>query len=184
MTLTFFDVNGILCPYQRKTSPRHGELPKRIAAAEEPPGGNDDKEELNMLNMISYNNTPTTRRNVVGYWPFQDDFFRPFWDMSTGTMRTAVKETEQAYLLDAEMAGFEPNEIDVSLQDGRLTIAAEHKEGNENETAFGSRSVRRTFTVEGVDEEHITAQYRNGVLQVTLPKIKEDSPVSRKITVE
>ncbi|MDR0928350.1 MAG: Hsp20/alpha crystallin family protein [Oscillospiraceae bacterium] len=136
-----------------------------------------------MYTLTRYNN-PLPRRNA--YWPFTEVFFRPFAEMMNSPMRTSVKETEDAYLFDAELPGFEPQEIDLTVQDGVLTIAAEHKEGDDKqgETAYVARSVRRSFTVEGIDEAHIEAQYKNGILRVTLPKFKEAAPAPRKIDIQ
>ncbi len=138
-----------------------------------------------MLTLSRVNRVPVVRRSPYASWPFGDDFFRPFAEMVSSPMRTAVRETETAYLFDAELPGFEPGEIDLTVADGMLTIAAEHKEGGETEPAFASRAIRRSFSIENVDEENIQAQYKNGVLRVTLPKIKEpEAPAPRKIAVQ
>jgi len=98
-------------------------------------------------------------------------------------MRTGVKEVEGAYLFDAELPGFTPEEIELTIQDGLLTIAAEKKEGSEDEPAFATRSIRRSFTLEDIDEEHISAQHKNGVLRVTLPKARAEAAALRKIAI-
>ncbi len=136
-----------------------------------------------MITLTKVNNTPA-RRNA--YWPFAtDELFRPFAEFMNSPMRTSIRETETAYLFDAEIPGFEPNEIDLSIHDGLLTISAEHKEGGEDRPSFASRSVRRSFTIENVEEDQISAQYKNGILRVTLPKCKEaEAPAPRKIVIQ
>lgn len=127
---------------------------------------------------------PSTMRRQPGYWQATEDFFRPFMEMVNSPMRTNVKEREDSYVFEAELPGFAPDEIDLSIQDGVMTIAAEHKEGDEGEASVSSRSVRRSFTVEGVDEDNIAAQYKNGILKVTLPKEKvPEVPEARKISI-
>lgn len=136
-----------------------------------------------MYPMIRWNPGKPARRDIR--WPLTDDFFRPFADLMANPLRTAVREVEDAYLFDMEMPGYENDEIQVTLHDGVLTIAAEHQEMREGEPSFGARSIRRSFTVEDIQEESIKAQYRNGVLRVTLPKAKkEDETQPRKIDVE
>lgn len=129
--------------------------------------------------------SPRTPAKKNGYWPFGDEFFRPFAEMVNSPMRTDVKETETAYVFSAELPGFDPSEIDLTVQDGIMTISAEHKEGKEDAPSFISRSIRRSFTLDGIDESSIEAQYKNGILQVTLPKEKEEElPPARKIEVK
>ena len=69
-----------------------------------------------------------------------------------------------------------------------LTVDAEHKteEGGENEAryAFSERSFHRSFSLEGVEEKGITAEYKNGVLSVTLPKVHPAEPETRKIEIQ
>lgn len=136
-----------------------------------------------MYPMIRWNPIHPARRS--DRWPLADDFFRPFADLMANPLRTAVRETEDAYLFDMEMPGYENDEIQVTLHDGVLTISAEHQDKNEGEPSFGVRSTRRSFTVEEIEEESIKAQYRNGVLRVTLPKAKKEGAAQpRKIDVE
>jgi len=137
-----------------------------------------------MLTLTRMNTTPAPRRRVYSPWGFPtDEFFRPFMEAMNSPMRTGVKETESAYLFDAELPGFTPEEIELTIQDGVLTIAAERKEGNEDEPAFSARSVRRSFTLDDIDEERISAQYKNGVLRVTLPKAQAVEAAARKIAI-
>ncbi len=136
-----------------------------------------------MFTLTRVNNTPARRG---AYWPFaSEEFFRPFAEMMNSPMRTGVRETDTAYVFDAELPGFEPGEIDLSVHEGVLTISAEHKEGGEDQPAFAARSMQRSFTIDNVDEENIAAQYKNGVLRVTLPKSKApEAPAPRKIEVQ
>lgn len=135
-----------------------------------------------MYALSRFTRTPATRR-MVNPWQASEDFFRPFVEAMNAPMRTNVRETEDAYLFEAELPGFAPEEIDLSVQDGLLTIAAEHKEEEEGK-GLSSRSVRRSFTIDGIDEDSIAAQYKNGVLSVTLPKQKApDAPQPRKIAI-
>lgn len=137
-----------------------------------------------MYSLSRMTRNPLGRRQP-SYWQATEDFFRPFMEMVNSPMRTNLKETEDAYLFDAELPGYEPGEIDLSVKEGVLTISAEHKEGEEGEGSFASRSVRRSFTIDGVDESAIGAEYKNGVLRVTLPKEqKPEEPEARRIEIK
>ena len=71
-----------------------------------------------------------------------------------------------------------------------LTISASHQENSEEtrdnylcrERRSGSFS--RSFSLEGIQEDGITAAYQNGVLELTLPKRQEVLPQSRKIAIQ
>jgi HSP20 family protein len=82
--------------------------------------------------------------------------------------------------------GFEARELDVQLTGNLLTIRAEHmetpgKEGEPMERAYGR--LERTLTLpEGIVPEKVEALYRNGVLEVHVPKTPEAQP--RRIEVK
>lgn len=88
-----------------------------------------------------------------------------------------ISEDGAAYHLDAELPGIEKEKIALNIEDDVLTIRAERqKESVENdknyhrvERSYGSFS--RSFNLgEIIDQENIGADFRNGVLHVTLPK--------------
>jgi HSP20 family protein len=80
-----------------------------------------------------------------------------------------VTENDQEILVRAEMPGFEPNELDVHLDDNILTIQAEKQQRGENQEAY--RSFFRTITLpSSVDAEKVRADYRNGVLELHIPR--------------
>jgi HSP20 family molecular chaperone IbpA len=88
-----------------------------------------------------------------------------------------VKETEKEYLVRAEVPGFEPEEIEVKLLGERLFIKAEHKtetkKEGEAEEKFFHRYEREVTLPAGVEPEKVEALYRNGVLEVHLPRKTE-----------
>lgn len=91
-----------------------------------------------------------------------------------------VEDRDNEILVRAEVPGFETNELDVQLSDRLLTIKAEKKvEGKEkgNGRAEEHRSYHRSITLPvGIREDGIEARYRNGVLEVHLPKSEEAKP--------
>ncbi len=134
----------------------------------------------------------------------RSDYFDNFGDVFNGFFRTPaayrsvrkaripavdVAETDTAYQVKAELPGIRKEDLDVTVDDGVLTIKAEHNDNQEQtengqlirqERSYGKfvRSLRLGATV---DEETITAEYRDGVLHITLPKAKEVQP--RKVEV-
>lgn len=136
-----------------------------------------------MYTMAKINRVPMVRRRVA-YWPTGEEFFRPFMDMANMPMRTRVRETEEAYQFEAELPGYESSEIELTVLEGVMTIAAKHEDGTEGEEGFSRRNAQRSFTIEGIDEDGIAAEYKNGVLRVTLPKAKApDAPEAKRIDI-
>ncbi len=94
-----------------------------------------------------------------------------FW---TGSNDYELYEEDDEFVLSVEMPGFDPEEISVSWKDGVLNIAAEH----ENEHRNQRRTYHRRFRFpKDVEDESISAEYTNGILEVRLP-ILTDVPVS------
>ena len=134
----------------------------------------------------------------------RSDYFDNFGDVFNGFFRTSlthrsarkaripavdVAETDTAYQVKAELPGIRKEDLDVTVDDGVLTIKAEHND-NQEQTENG-QLIRQERSYEkfarslrlgaNVDEETITAEYRDGVLHITLPKAKEVQP--RKVEV-
>ena len=99
-----------------------------------------------------------------------------------------LAETEDAYVLRADLPGLDPAEVAIELQDRVLTIAGERTAEKEIgyhrvERAFGA--FRRSLTLpEGVDADAITASFEQGVLTVRVPKPEERKPRRVEIAVE
>lgn len=80
--------------------------------------------------------------------------------------------TDEGYLVMADLPGFEKADIDLRFEEGVLSIAAAHE--SETETDAGSSHAQRRVYDElripaAIREDEITASYRNGVLEVSLP---------------
>lgn len=83
----------------------------------------------------------------------------------------------EEYLLQTELPGFEPEDLDVRLHGNAMTIVAERKE--ELNTKNGGTKTRRgairhSFTIpEGADVDRLEAKYHSGVLEIHLPKTEQ-----------
>jgi HSP20 family protein len=132
-----------------------------------------------------------------GLWrtPFRGSLFdvAPFRRAEAVTTMPAVdvSETDKAYQITAEMPGMDEKNVEVKLANGILTIKGEKQDEKEEkkkdyymrERSFGS--FERSFGVpEGVDGDKIEANFKNGVLSVTLPKSPEAQKAEKKIAVK
>jgi HSP20 family protein len=102
-----------------------------------------------------------------------------------------IAENEKEYLLQAELPGLEKNEVKVAVDEGMLVISGERKRENEEKNQKFHRIERsygnfiRTFSLpDNADGTHIRAEFKNGILQVHLPKNKDAVPKTVKIKVE
>ena len=124
-------------------------------------------------------------RNFFGY-PF-NTFFS---NQDLAEFKTDITDEGDHYLLEAELPGFQKEDIDLDVKDGVLTISAKHQESSSQnngnyvckERRYGSFA--RSFNLEGIQEENITASYNNGVLELNLPKKQEIIPQSHKIAIQ
>jgi len=89
-------------------------------------------------------------------------------------------EEEDAFVLSVDVPGFETDEIDVRWDDGRLYVAAEHRDDDRGRQKRYYRSFRLP---KRVGDEGIEASYTEGVLEVTIP-IGEGAAPGREIPVE
>ncbi|WP_114576921.1 Hsp20/alpha crystallin family protein [Saliphagus sp. LR7] len=85
---------------------------------------------------------------------------------------SVLHEEDGEYVFVMDLPGFEREEIDLTFEDGTLSIDASHdvEEDAEGHHAMRSRRIARSVSIPGrVGEEGISASYRNGVLEVRLP---------------
>ena len=121
---------------------------------------------------------------------FLDDSFVPAFFSAPHGIRADIRETDKEYIIEADMPGVKKEDIKLELRDGVLTIGAEHKEQIDEEKENYIRKERRygscsrSFRVDGVNQEKVTAKYDEGVLTVTLPKTEESKPKSHRINIQ
>lgn len=115
------------------------------------------------------------RKNSYDLFDAFDDFFKPMFFDEISELRTDIRETENCYLLDLELAGYDKDEIKVSLDNGYLTVSASRKKKDEDDKHYLRReisgSTSRSFYVgTEVKQEDIKAKFTNGILCLTVPK--------------
>ena len=101
-----------------------------------------------------------------------------------------IHETKDRFLVKAELPGMKQEEIEVSIMDDTLTLKGERKrerEVNENEYHRIERSYgtfqRSIVLPAGVDAGAVKASYKDGVLEIQLPKKEEAKPKAIKVEV-
>ena len=99
-----------------------------------------------------------------------------------------LSESEAAFHVVADVPGVNPDDIEISLHKGVLTIKGHRKTETETterrltrrERTFGS--FFRQFTLpESADEDTVTARANNGVLEITIPKAEKTQPISIRV---
>jgi HSP20 family protein len=102
---------------------------------------------------------------------------------------TNVAETESAYEITAELPGVKPEDLSVEYREGTLVISGRKAEEKEDKGKTFHRverysgEVRRVIALpQTVDQEHVEANYTDGVLRVTIPKAEAAKP--RQITIK
>lgn len=137
-------------------------------------------------------------RDILRFDPFRsiEDFMREF-PMSSGLrnidaergIRVDVSETDQAFMVKADMPGLKKEDIKVSIDGNRVSISAtiqEQKEENAGGILYSERysgSQYRSFSLpQDVDDTKTEAKYQDGVLQLTLPK--KAGTAHKQITVQ
>lgn len=99
-----------------------------------------------------------------------------------------ILDSQEAIIVVLDMPGVTENQVDIHLERNTLTVSAQPALADSEGRAwqireFGRKAFHRSFTLtDGVDSERITAQMRDGVLRVELPKSAETKP--RKIAVK
>jgi HSP20 family protein len=118
-----------------------------------------------------------------------NSFFGDDTGLETRTPAVDIREEEDKYILEAELAGLSEKEIYINVENGMLTLSSEKKEEKEEKKngyilkERRSSSFRRSFMLpKDVDADKIDATVTNGILTLDMPKRPEAKP--KKITVK
>jgi HSP20 family protein len=125
-----------------------------------------------------------------------DDVFRGFdlapfgtdrlLDRAMGWPKIEVSETDKDVKVTAELPGLEEKDVQVELANGVLAIKGEKTETEDKERLFSERyygRFERRIPVDDVDEDKVSAAFRNGVLTVTMPKAPRAQSKVRRIAI-
>lgn len=138
---------------------------------------NNNKKEVVMLPVI----------RTRGYKPltlsdfFNEDFFPTMARNTSSLPSVNIREDEKAFYLELAVPGMDKKDLRIEVKDDVLTISSEHKEDKEEDLEgyrrreFSYSSFCRSFYLpEDVNSDKIGAAYKDGILNVEIPKLEEE----------
>ena len=122
---------------------------------------------------------------------FDDDFFNSV-ENNFSPCRTDFRDEGSKYVLEAELPGFQKEEIAINVVNDCLTLAAQHKDENEQKDKAGNyirrerrmSGMSRSFDISGIDTAKISASFENGILTMDLPKKEEAKQLPKQIPIQ
>ncbi len=134
--------------------------------------------------------------DLIPFTSRRPSLFDPFWAWSlpeSPGFRADIREEADRYLLEADLPGCAKEDVEVTVNGDRLTVTAcrrqesgqadgENRGYLRQERSWGSW--QRSFALNGVDADRISAAYRDGVLTLTLPKKADQPPAARRLEIE
>lgn len=141
-----------------------------------------------MFNLVPFKNRSrgdVTEREKDPFNSLVSGFFDDVMDFTGRSFRADIIESDDEYTIKAEMPGMKKEDISLELNDDYLTISAEHQEEKEEKNENYIHRERRqgkytrSFYLENVNQDDIKAEYKEGILQVHLPK-EEKTPVKKR----
>lgn len=127
--------------------------------------------------------------NLPMRWRGGADRFLP--DTGEWSPRVDIAETDNNYQITAEIPGIKREDIKISIEEGVLTLRGERKEEKEEkgrkfhrmERFYGTFS--RSFALpQNVDENHVEANFHDGLLTLQIPKMEAEKPKSIEVKVK
>lgn len=145
-----------------------------------------------MFEMVPFRRNNINRRDDF-FTPFlknffDDDFFTAVTNME-GNFKVDLKETEDNYLVEADLPGINKEAIDIDYENNYLVIRAKRDESIEDKKENYVRRERhygelqRSFYIDNVDEHKIDASFNDGVLKIILPKLNKGNAKKRRIDI-
>ena len=124
-----------------------------------------------------------------------EDIDRKLYGKRAGrVMKTDVREHDSNYELDIDLPGFKKDEINITLNDGYLTIAAskgldkdekDHKGRIIRQERYAGSMQRSFYVGDNLTEEDIKAKFENGLLKLNIPKAEQKKvPEKKTIMIE
>lgn len=139
-----------------------------------------------------------SKRNTGGYWPslFESFLGRDLSDIGKGMSGNVpsvnVRENSKAFIVELAAPGLNKKDFNIEVNNNVLTISSEKEETKEDKgekgeyvkREFSYTSFQRSFSLpENVNAEKIKATYKDGLLEIEVPKTGEPSAKSKKIDI-
>jgi HSP20 family protein len=151
------------------------------------------KQKMKTLALSNRNGSPVFFNDLLeGFSPI----FNRIFDEDVKAMKAVskpavnVKETEQSFVLEVAAPGLQKTDFQIKIEKDVLSIATEVKNesetnsGNYKRKEFNYQAFKRSFTLpENVNSEHISAEYKDGILHVTLAKNEKEKAQLKVIAV-
>jgi HSP20 family protein len=133
-----------------------------------------------------------SKMSIIKYRPRTMDLFN--WDRvfdsyfgdsdySVRTPAVDVKEDDDRYLVEVELPGLNEKDVEVKVENGMLTISSKKDESKEEKDDGYIRKERRHYSFsrsfslpDNVDAEKVTASFKNGLLDIAVPKAPAAKP--------
>lgn len=126
-------------------------------------------------------------RDMLASWPFGE---RESFTLADWTPSCNVAETPETYHIQAELPGVEEKDLELKLEDRVLSLRGERREEKEEkekkyhrvESSYGS--FLRSFRLpEDADEKKVTAEFKDGILNVSIPRTEAKPSKAKSIKV-
>lgn len=140
---------------------------------------------------------PFVTRNELGK---EENVFDHLWNVfdepfmqgfRTDGFKVDVKDNGESYDLTAELPGLKKENISLTYENNYLTIATKSEQSNDEKDEQGNyvrrersqSSMSRSFYIDNIDEARATAEYKDGLLLVHMPKAAVQKEVGHTITI-
>ena len=148
-----------------------------------------------MAGLIPFNRKQNDLMNI-GFDDFSnmlDDFFTGSWpiqrSLAGDTFKIDIQDNDTEYTIEAELPGVKKEDVEITLNDGRLNLSVKKEEVSENkrkkyihrERKYAQMS--RSILLADADDEGIKAKLEEGVLTIQVPK-KQHEDTSKRIMIE
>ena len=148
-----------------------------------------------MSGLIPFNRKRNDLMNI-GFDDFSnmlDDFFTGSWpiqrSLAGDTFKIDIQDNDTEYTIEAELPGVKKEDVEITLNDGRLNISVKKEEVSENKSKKYIHRERkyaqmsRSILLADADDEGIKAKLEEGVLTIRVPK-KQHEDTSKRIMIE
>lgn len=128
--------------------------------------------------------------NLIPRKFYLDSMFDDLLSNTNSNMKCDIYEKDNNYYIEMDVPGFKKEEINIECNDGYLKISASKSEEKSDENKNYLRRERQTseysrefYLGKDINEESIKAEFKDGTLNVTIPK-KEELSNTKKIEIE
>ncbi len=135
------------------------------------------------MNLVTYRPTENSLYNFDSLWNRMLDGFLNDELVGWNAPAVDVHETDEDYVVEMDLPGRTEKDLDVEVKDNVLTISSRREEKNEDKKngyllrERREASFSRSFRLpQGVDAGKIQAAFKNGVLELRVPKAPESKP--------